>query len=119
MKLSFLAEGSPGCPILMLSDFTPEEAAGLRLLAGALADGHRTSGMLGPHSEEGLTLELVAADQDSGILQSPPHFECRLRRSSWSNVEDLVQPFAEGSSGFQWLSDFGEVSWLMSHTGTW
>jgi hypothetical protein len=119
MKLSFVAEGSPDCPILMLRDFTRAEAGRLRRLAGALADGRRTSEKLDADSEEGLTLQLVVADRDLGIPQSLPHFTCALRKASWSNIEGLLEPFADGFPGFQWLSDFGEVRWLMSRTGAW
>ncbi len=119
MRLSFLPDGSPDCPLLMLSSLTVDDLAALRDAAGDLASGKRDAATLQGDPGSDARLMLRVADRNVGIRRDPPAFECLLRRSSWSNIEGLIEPFLSGASGFQWLDDSGEVALLLSPTGTW
>ena len=119
MRLSFFPDGSQDCPLLLISHASAEELEALRKAAGDLGSGARDHAVVsvGPDSE--VTLVFRAADRDVGILLTPPSFECRLRRVRWENIEGLIEPFLPTSSGYQWLVDRGEVSLILSPSGTW
>ena len=119
MRLSFIPDGSADCPLLMLSCVTIEELASLQVAAGDLASGTREAVALHADADSDAQLTLRVADRNIGIRRPPPAFECLLRRSSWSSIEGLIEPFLSGSSGFQWLDNSGEIALLLSPKGTW
>jgi hypothetical protein len=58
--------------------------------------------------------DLGVRRDESGTL------ECILSATWWDNMEFLLEPFCEsGSTGFQWLTNVGEIALLISHDGRW
>jgi hypothetical protein len=127
MKLESLADGSPGCPLLRLYDFTPGEAARLREAVAALASGIAERVELHdlPWVEPagGCRLAVARRTWDQAIVRraEPATFECAFTADTWANIAGLIEPFADGdATGFQWLADVpGEAALLLSVTGRW
>jgi hypothetical protein len=125
MKLEFLGEGSPDCPLIRLHDFAQIEAKRLRQIFYSLADGSLKTAMLEdmPFIEavRGCHLKLLAGTRDSGIHSTASNmFECALTRLGWENVRGLTDPFCEtDSKGHQWLTEHGSIRPLISHDGKW
>jgi len=122
MRLSFLPDGSPDCPLLLLSHFTSEDVAVLRRVARDLANGdRRRAGIeecMGAQAEP--QLQFSVDERDRGILCTPPKFECLLTRATWWQVEGLIEPcLSQSATGYQWLDQSGEVALLLSRDGTW
>ena len=125
MKLEFLPDGSPDCPLIRLYEFDRPEAWRLREIVNRLASGsHQTIAL---HEEKwvaplgGCKLDLCLAAEDLGVLQTAPlTFQCALTADRWFDVACLVQPFSEtDQSGFQWLNEDGKISLLLSRDGKW
>lgn len=126
MKLEYLAAGSPDCPLIRLYDFTPAEAGLLVSAVAALASGaaERVDVDRLPFVEPfgGCRLALVGGSWDQAVVREgePAGFVCRLTAGSWDQVAGLVEPFANGCHGFQWLvGPPGEVPLLFSSSGLW
>jgi hypothetical protein len=126
MKLEYLNAGSPDCPLIRLYDFTAAEAALLLSAVTALASGavERIDMDRLPYIEPvgGCQLALMGQAWDQAIAREsgPAGFVCGLTADSWDNVAGLVEPFAIGASGFQWLVvGSGEAALLLSSTGLW
>jgi hypothetical protein len=125
MKIEFLPDGSPDCPLIRLYAFDRAEAVRLREIANTLASGSQQAISL--HEEPGMEpiggcqLDLCLGRQDSGIVRKAPlKFACVLTADGWRDVAFLVQPFCETQSGgFQWLNEVGEMSLLLSRDGNW
>jgi hypothetical protein len=66
-------------------------------------------------------LVLRAGPRNAGVVRvGPAAFECRLTAATWDNVAGLIEPFAEGSGGHQWLAGSpGEAAVLLSPSGQW
>ncbi len=125
MKLEYLADGSPECPLLRLSDFTTAKAEKLLAAVSGLASGederievHRLPFV---ESVGECRLVLVRRSWDQAVVRvGPLVFECGFTAGTWDNVAGLVEPFAEDASGFQWLADSpGDTVVLLSATGQW
>jgi len=126
MKLEYLTDGSPDCPLLRLYDFKPAEAGRLHAAVASLASGitarvevHRL-----PFVEPiaGCRLTFVRRGWDQAVVRGAAQgeFECGFTADTWENVAGLVEPFANGPSGFQWLAGTpGEAALLLSATGQW
>ena len=126
MKLEYLGDGSPDCPLLRLYDFTPMEAAQLLRAIAALASGlaERLEVDRLPFVEPvgGCRLALVGRSWDQAVTRAgrPNEFECGFTADTWDDVAGLVEPFAEGAGGFQWLAGVpGEAALLLSDSGAW
>jgi hypothetical protein len=124
VKLEYLHADSPECPLIRLYDFGQSEAKRLRELVKSLATGDRENVAL--HNEAwvesvgGCSLDLRRENRNQGIRQSQTlRFECVLNSDGWSNVEGLLEPFCENTTGFQWLTDGGRVALLISRNGQW
>jgi hypothetical protein len=125
MKLEFLATGSPDCPLLRLYQFTPAEAAQLFAALTRLASG--TIPQVAVHELQdvdtvgGCRLTLLLRSWDQAIRRTGlAEFECALTAGTWDHVAGLVEPFARGSDGFQWLAGTpGEAALLLSTSGQW
>ena len=126
MKLEFLAEGAAECPLLRLFDFSAAEAARLLAAIKTLADS--TSAAIELHclpfveSVAGCRMTLMLSDWDEGVVigEVPRDCRCGLTATSWSGICDLIEPFTQGGSGYQWLASTpGEAALLMSVTGEW
>ena len=125
MKLEFLPEGSTDCPLIRLYSFTRSEVLHLRQLVDKLSTGKAQKialhDELGVEPVNGCRLFFSHGNRDQGIVQiSPREFECVLSGEGWLDVSSLLEPFcATDASGFQWLSDHGPISLLISVKGTW
>ena len=126
MKLEYLAEGSPDCPLLRLYDFDVVEAVRLREAFRSLATG--AVRVLPLHEEwwiqpiEGCALELRLSSRDLGVVQRlPSKFDCSLTAEGWIDMALLADTFCASlrPEGCQWLSDSGEISLLLSPSGRW
>lgn len=125
MRLEYLPDGSPDCPLIRLFDFTPPEAATLGVavadMVAGRADRVAVHELPGVASVGGCELVLRARGWDQAVVRvGPAAFECGFTPGTWGNVADLVEPFAAGSNGYQWLAGVpGEASLLLSVSGQW
>jgi hypothetical protein len=125
MKLEHLSDGSPECPLIRLHAFVPAEVrqllAALQELASGAARQVELHGLPFIEAVAGCQLTLRVADWDQGMLRDAESaFHCALTRGGWEDVAGLLEPFAEGVDGYQWLSPAGsEVGWLISVCGEW
>jgi hypothetical protein len=125
MKLEYLAEGSQDCPLIRLYEFDQPEVLRLRKIAVSLAN--RSAVNIALHDERDVEavssckLILRSGPKDAGVVQTGPlTFECTLKPDTWGSVKRLIDPFCESKiGGFQWLSDQGEISLLLSRSGSW
>jgi hypothetical protein len=126
MKLQFLPDGSPDCPLIRLYDFEAADVVRLKELFDSLAAGSRTDISL--HEQKGIEpvggcqLKLRVGKRDTGIVQKGPFtFECDLTPARWADVASLTEPFGEAAEAntYQWLNEDGQISLLLSPNGTW
>jgi hypothetical protein len=125
MKLEYLPDGPNDSGLVRLYDYSSSEVHELSKLAGELATGARER--IGLHGEswiaplEGCKLILRRDERNFGIRQvGPLSFECALSVDGWNNVDGLLQPFCESATtGFQWLTSQGRISFLISRDGKW
>ncbi len=126
MKLEFLADGSPDCPLIRLYEFEKAEVIHLKELLDSLANGTRLSVSL--HEEPGIEpidgcrLDLVVSSRNAGIVPKGDRiFECALDKDRWSDLAWLANPLcgSEESRRFQWLNEDGPVALLLSDDGRW
>ena len=128
MKLEYIHEGAQDCPLIRLFDFTTEEVKELRKIINRLASGENQR--VGIHDQSWVEsvgncrLTLVMQSWDQGIVKkkgkAENNFECGLTAATWDNVEGLVEPFADGNGGFQWLNKVpGDAALLISRDGSW
>jgi hypothetical protein len=121
MRLEYLASGSPDCPLIRLYDFQPSEAADLlaaiNMLASAAAERLEVDQLPYVESVGGCRLVFARQHRDRAIIRcpTPNEFECDFTAATWDNVSGLLEPFAQGSGGFQWLAGVpGDVALLIS-----
>lgn len=121
MKLEYLADGSPDCPVIRLYDFTPAEAGQLLTALTVLASGAdervEVHGLPFVEPIGDCRLAFVRRSRDQAVIRRPGpcEFECGFTAGTWENVAGLVEPFTEGVRGFQWLAGVpGEAAVLLS-----
>ena len=125
MKLEFLSNDSPDCPLVRIFEFTPPEIGLLSSLCQRLASGELKAVSLNelPDVEpvDDVQLSFQCADKDLGLLQPrKAAFELVLSVGGWRTVVDLMSPFDRPAWGYQWLwSQSGQPSLLLSPTGSW
>lgn len=126
MRLEFLPDGLPDCPVLRLYRFTPAQARQLHDNLAALVTGTAESVVVHdlPFVEalidSRLTCRATIWDQSLVRGASPGEFECGFTPETWDNVAGLIEPFMRGAVGFQWLATMpGEVGLLLSVDGQW
>lgn len=128
MHLEFIPDGSPDCPLIILSWSVPEEAERLRDALRGLASSSETTAAL--HSlpfikpVEGCELSAHVAEEDVGarlLENSSNRFAWSLTPQSWQHVIDLLHPMAlpDCRSGYQWLDEAGEIEVLISTRRSW
>ena len=130
MKIEYLADGSPECPLPRIFGADPSGAVYLTEAFGQLADG--LTEMIAVHELPGIEpigeCRFIArvGDEDRGLQASraPGLYDMVLTPPGWDQVTGLVEPFCEpahGDTHFQWLSESGEVKLLIttSETGEW
>lgn len=125
MKLEYLADGAPECPLIRLYGFPAAEAAQLVAAVGGLASGSvgRVETHRLPFVEPigGCQLTLVRRPWDRAVVQvGMSAFECGFTAETWGNVAGLIEPFAKDADGFQWLAGApGAAVVLLSASGGW
>ncbi|MDY3554402.1 hypothetical protein R5W24_003524 [Gemmata sp. JC717] len=125
MRLEYLPDGSPDCPLIRLFDFVPAEAAALGSAVAALAAGQlervAVHELPGVAPVGGCELVLRRRGRDRAVVRvGPAAFECGLTADTWDNVAGLIEPFAADAGGHQWLAEApGQVSLLLSASGLW
>jgi hypothetical protein len=125
MKLEYLPSGDAYCPLLRLFDYQPGEVDRLREACGALASGQIREFAL--HAQPwvevvgGVEFTWRASAKDDGVRLPANALEFVLEYSdeAWREVEDKLLPFAQGSTGFNWLTNEGDVEVLISLDGEW
>ena len=125
MKIEFLPDGAQACPLIRLFAYRPGEVTQLRRACRELADGQIAEFVL--HDQP--WIEPVAgcrfiwrvSAEDRGVVlparESP--FVLEFSDEAWREVEDKLLPFAEGSGGFNWLTNEGDINVLISESGQW
>ena len=120
MKLEYLASGSPDCPLIRLYDFHPSEAADLlaviNTLAFAAAARVEVDQLAFVEPVGGCRLVFTRRLQDR-VVHGPQEseLECGVTAATWDNVAGLLEPFAKGAGGFQWLARaHGDAALLIS-----
>ena len=127
MRLEYLPDGSPDCPLIRLYDFDHQTVSAFRRLIAELQSGSRQELVVHdlPDVEAvgGCQLVLEVGTRNLGVIpsRSANSFSCILTEAGWENVADLMEPFCEpGHAGaFQWLSGEGEIPLLLSVNGQW
>jgi hypothetical protein len=125
MRLQYLPEGSSDCPLIRLFDFTPDEARQLALAVADLAAEQIDKIALHEFSYvkavDECELVLRLRNWDQAVRRIGPRiFECGFTASTWDNVSGLIEPFASGTEGFQWLAGVpGEAALLLTVSGQW
>lgn len=125
MKLEFLQEGSPDCPLLRLYDFDPAEARQLQHAVLRLV--RQSDEMIALHQQPGIQpvagceLALLRANDVQGVRETAPgKFEWLYSIDGWLEISGLIQPFCQADEvGFQWLSRIGKIAVLLSRDGSW
>jgi hypothetical protein len=123
--LEYLPEGSPDCPLLRLFAFTSAEAGALKSavadMAKRRAEPIAVHEMPGVFAVNGCKLVLRVQERDGAVVQTGlMAFECGFTAGTWDNVAGLLEPFANESSGYQWLAGTpGEARLLISANGEW
>jgi len=125
MKLEYLADSSPECPLIRLYDFTEDEARALRNIFYSLANGGvkvvalERESFIVPIGD--CQLALVAQDKDHGIRAiATTSFECGLTELAWDNAAGLTDSLCDSeTAGHQWLTSTGQVGLLISRDGSW
>ncbi len=125
MKLEFLERGSSDCPLVRLFAFNMTGAARLREILRTLASGacesidlHRASGIT---SIDDCHLTLHLGRRDLGFVRrGRSAFDCVFTAGRWDDIAALVDPFCESeNTGYQWLTERGDASLLLSPDGSW
>ena len=121
MKIEYLNDGADACPLIRLYEFQTTEVERLCRLFDDLAHGTMTSAFLEDvESIDGTQLTFALGKYDQGIVaRSTQSFELVLSADSWLLLSGRLEPFCQGSSGYQWLWDVGPIQLLLSQTGTW
>ena len=126
MKLEFLPAGSPDCPLLRVFDFSAAEVRSLHQLCLDLREGRAAEVSLldlqGILAIDGCALTFHCTDIDRGCERVAANdFECSLTPETWQDLAAMITPFCElqKTAGYQWLSEHGEISLLLSANGQW
>ena len=119
MRIEFIEAGAPECPLLLFHDTTPESAAAL---SRALTE---SRGELALHALEGvdaggLTVTARMGRRNLGVRRKGEcSFEWVMHEEGWAQVTGLLEPFVDGSDGWQRLSYEGPIAVVFSPSGRW
>jgi hypothetical protein len=126
MKLEFLETGSPDCPLIRLYAFDSAEVLHFRAIIHSFSDG--TCKRYDLHHDRniealgGCRLTFQLHDRDLGIVRrAQSTFDCVFTMEGWRQIEGLLGPFCESATPghYQWLTDKGDASLLLSPDGSW
>jgi hypothetical protein len=129
MKIEFLADGAPECPLVRLYNFTWPEIEELRAAFRDLAESRllrydvHERPWASPVDDCKLTFERSAKWGGMRLPTDRRTFTLSLPPEGWHGVGDLAAPFTKSDYvyGFQWLTDVtdSEVELLLSAGGYW
>lgn len=128
--VEYISAGSEKCRLIRLCGFEAADVAALREVCLSLAEGQVRAvpleGQAWVRAVGGGRLILRAGDRNRGIRASKVSggegaraFEMEYASEGWLEVADKLAPFASGSTGFQWLTNEGDVRLLISRSGEW
>lgn len=127
MKLEYFSDGSRDCPLVLLYAGNPETVQKLSkciadLISGRLV-GFAVHELEGVQSVNGCELYFCVNKQDRGVTRTSitNEFRCQLRRESWADVAEYLEPFCGTNTpvGFQWLTTEGEINLIISSQRGW
>jgi hypothetical protein len=127
MKVEFLA-GDPAdwpLPLIRLFDYRAGHVERLRQACEDLAEGRRAEFRL--HDQPwvealgGCRFVWRAGAKDAGVRLPAPSdpFVLEFSGEAWREVRDKLLPFLDDSTGYNWLTNEGEVNVLLSPDGGW
>jgi len=125
LKLEYLHEGSTDCPLIRLYDYEPSDVVALRESCLALADGRLREVSLDRqawvNAIGGCCFVFRSARTNRGVRdrKGDEPFVMECADEGWREVVDRLSPFVDGSGGFQWLTNEGDVNVLISRDGLW
>ena len=125
MKLEYLPNGPNGLGLIRLYEYVPGEVRELKGIARKLATG--ASKQISLQGEQWIVpvddcrLTLQRGDSDFGVRRvGPLSFECELTVDGWRSVVSLLDQFCNSKTKrFQWLTQLGRISFLISLDGQW
>ncbi len=129
MRLEYFADpASDHRPVLLPYGGTPTEVEVVRIAIDALGSGDVGAegcidglGVVEPI--DGCPLVAVVSAVDLGVVPldlGVRAFRCALRPASWESVAGLLAPFATaGHDRFQYLTQNGEIDWIVSTSRAW
>jgi hypothetical protein len=120
MRIEYVADGSPDAPLLRIFDFTASELARLVQTFDTLANQSGASARASESSAAAL-VTLTSGSRDRGVIRkNNDTWEWSLTPESWADVRDRArQVDALTHEQFQWLSEIGQISVLLSLSGRW
>jgi hypothetical protein len=126
MKLEFIAEGAPDCPLIRVFGFSNREFRRLRDACADLAEGRRAEYPLHgqpwvePIHACRLTLRIGGADAGVSVVAGGV-FELWYDEEAWHEVRAKLEALMASSDGYQWLTDAAEggIDVLVSRDGKW
>jgi hypothetical protein len=115
--------------VVLLHSFDADEVERLRAALLTLVDSQsaetRVEELSGVDAVGGVSLAVAVSDHDHGVeVRNRSSLRCALTAARWEDVVGLLEPFAEPVSGesgdfFQYLSEEGPVTWIISTSGEW
>ena len=125
MKLEYLPDGPNGLGLVRLYEYVPGEVRELEGIARKLAA--RACEQISLQGEKWIVpvdncrLTLQWGDDDFGVRRvGPLSFECELTVDGWRSVVSLLELFCNSKTKrFQWLTQRGRISFLISIDGQW
>jgi hypothetical protein len=132
MKLEFLDDISEGgsypqvvpTKLVRLYDFEPRQAQLLKeVIQNKIINERGTVDLSVLPFIQPINCNLVLrlSDADDGIIVTDStNFVCSLTVTAYEKMVHLMEPFCEGSGGYQWLYDLDcPIDFLFSPGGTW
>jgi hypothetical protein len=124
MKLEYLPDGPNGLGLVRLYEYVPGDENRKELHANWQLGACEQISLQGekwivPVDDCRLTLQW--GDGDFGVRRvGPLSFECELTVDGWRSVVSLLEQFCNSKTKrFQWLTQRGRISFLISLDGQW
>jgi len=114
LKVEYLADGSPDCPLVRFYGIESEGFAHLHKLAEALSgEAELRVDLAQDPAFELINMErfILSNEASSGAQATTEGFEWRLERYDWETVALLLEPLIDSDlPGFQWLDELSVQS---------
>jgi hypothetical protein len=125
VKIDYLKDGSERCPLIRLYDFQSDEARSLIKAFKSLANGTTNELSLGTivpiDSIDGTQIIFVRNEIGQGVIEKERlRFALVLPAEQWRLNAEIVEPFSNGTFGYQWLApEASDIQVLLSKSGDW